>query len=58
MRAEQFARTQQQPAQTYGYTSAYAPAQTGMTEMITAIMPIFILMMLMMMMKPMMESAS
>jgi len=49
MKAQQFARTRAQQV-------PYAPVQTngGMTEMITAIMPIFILMMLMMMMRPMM----
>lgn len=51
---------QASPAFPAQYPSPYTPVQTngGMTEMISAIMPIFILMMLMMMMKPMMAAAS
>ena len=40
------------------YPAPYSPAQTEITDMITAIMPIIVIMMMMGMMKPMFASVS
>lgn len=46
---------QTRPGQYVAYPGAVAPAQTSMTSMLEAIMPIIVLMMMMGMMMPMMR---